>query len=121
MKIFYQIGIIFGLCWVSEVVASLLPFSFPASVIAMLLLLLLLLTGLLKLEHIREKADFLLANMAIFFLPSLVGIIEYTDILQQYLLPLLLICAVSTVLTFAATALSIRATLHLLERRKHHG
>ena len=45
MKILWQIGIIFGICWVSEIIASLLPVTFPASVISMVVLLILLLTG----------------------------------------------------------------------------
>lgn len=118
MKILWQIGIIFGICWVSEIIASLLPVTFPASVISMVVLLILLLTGVVKLDHIREKADFLLANMTIFFLPSLVGVMEYSDVLVQYLVPLFVISLVTTVLTFAATALSVRAVLFLMERRR---
>ena len=95
MKIICQIGVIFAVCWFSQLIEAALPVPFPASVIGMLLLLALLATGLLKIEHIREKADFLLANMAFFFLPAGVSVI-----------------------TFGATALSIRFTLRLLERRK---
>ena len=47
MKTICQIGVIFGVCWVSEILESLLPFSFPASVIAMVLLLALLLAVLI--------------------------------------------------------------------------
>ena len=121
MKTICQIGVIFGVCWVSEILESLLPFSFPASVIAMVLLLALLLTGLLKLERVQELSHFLLANMAILFLPSLAGIMEYAEVLGQYLVPLLRICVVSTVLTFAATARSVRAVLALRERGKGRG
>lgn len=66
MKIICQIGVIFAVCWFSQLIEAALPVPFPASVIGMLLLLALLATGLLKIEHIREKADFLLANMAFF-------------------------------------------------------
>ena len=38
MKIIRQIGIIFAICWFSEVIESILPFSFPASVTGMILL-----------------------------------------------------------------------------------
>ena len=62
MKIIYQIGIIFSLCWVSQIVEALLPIDFPASVIGMILLFALLVFRVLKVEHIREKSDFLLAN-----------------------------------------------------------
>lgn len=45
---------------------ALLPIDFPASVIGMILLFALLVFRVLKVEHIREKSDFLLANMAFF-------------------------------------------------------
>ena len=110
MKIIYQIGIIFSLCWVSQIVEALLPIDFPASVIGMILLFALLVFRVLKVEHIREKSDFLLANMAFFFVPAGVSI---SSVVQ-----LLLICLFTTVLTFAATAGSIRLTLKLMNRRK---
>ena len=37
MKILKQFGVIFGVCWVSLVIEHYLPFSFPASVIGMIL------------------------------------------------------------------------------------
>ena len=118
MKIIKQFGIIFSLCWIATVIEGLLPIAFPASVIAMLLLLLCLMTGGLKIDHIREKSDFLLANMAFFFIPAGVNVINYLDILKANWLPLLLICVITTVITFAATAYSIRLTIWLLGRRK---
>lgn len=118
MKIIKQFGIIFSLCWIATVIEELLPIAFPASVIAMLLLLVCLLTGILKIDHIREKSDFLLANMAFFFIPAGVNVINYLDILKANWLPLLLICVITTVITFAATAYSIRLTVWLLGRRK---
>lgn len=63
MKILIQIGIVFGLYWISQCIESILPVPFPASVISLLLLLLIL--RVVKVEHIREKADFLLSNLAI--------------------------------------------------------
>ena len=60
MKIIKQIGIFFTVCWLSQVVAAYLPFSFPSSVIGMILLFICLLAGVLKIEHIQEKADFLM-------------------------------------------------------------
>lgn len=118
MKIIKQFGIIFSLCWIATVIEGLLPIAFPASVIAMLLMLLCLMTGVLKIDHIREKSDFLLANMAFFFIPAGVNVINYLDILKANWLPLLLICVITTVITFAATAYSIRLTIWLLGRRK---
>ena len=118
MKIIKQFGIIFSLCWLATVIEGLLPIAFPASVIAMLLLLVCLLAGVLKIDHIREKSDFLLHNMSFFFIPAGVSILNYLDVLARCIVPLILICVVSTILTFAATAYAIRLTLRLMERRR---
>lgn len=118
MKLIKQFGIIFFICWVSVLIEHWLPFAFPASVIGMVLLLILLMTGILKVEHIREKSDFLLGNMAFFFIPSGVSVMNYLDILKSSWLPLLVICCLTTIITFAATAYSIRLTMKLMQKRK---
>lgn len=118
MKIIYQIGIIFTLCWASEIIEGLLPFPFPASVIGMILLFILLAFRVLKVEHIREKSDFLLSNMAFFFIPAGVSIINYFDVLKGNVGKLLLICFLTTILTFATTAWTIRGVLRLQNRGK---
>lgn len=118
MKIIKQIGIVFCVCWVSMVIENLLPFAFPASVIGMILLFVCLLTGRLKMEHIQEKADFLLENMAFFFIPAGVSIINYFDVLKNSVLQLIVICVVSTVVTFAVTAYSVMLTIKIMNRRK---
>ena len=118
MKILCQVGVIFGVCWVSQVLESLLPFAFPASVIGMVLLSLLLAVRVLRVEHIQEKSDFLLANMAFFFLPAGVSILNYLEELRSAAVALVVICLVTTVLVFGATALSIKLTLRLMGRGK---
>ena len=118
MKIIKQIEIVFWVGWVSLAIEKLLPFTFPASVIGMILLLVCLLTGILKMEHIQEKADFLLENMAFFFIPAGVSIINYFDVLKNSVIQLVVICVVSTVVTFAVTAYSVMFTIRLLNRRK---
>ena len=79
MKIILQIGLVLGICLLGEGVSLLLPIPFPGSVLAMIFLFILLLSGLLRPEHIKEKSDFLLKNMAFFFIPAGVGIMEYAD------------------------------------------
>lgn len=116
LKIIKQIGILFTVCWLSLVIEHFLPFSFSASIIGMILLFGCLLAGVLKIEHIREKSDFLLSNMAFFFIPAGVSIINYFDLLKSNLWQIAVICAVSTFVTFGVTAFSIRLTKRLMER-----
>ena len=118
MKIILQIGLVLGICLLGEGISLILPF--PGSVIAMVLLFLLLLSGRLRPEHIQQKSDFLLQNMAFFFIPAGVGILEYADTLLPVLLPLLLICLITTVLTFAASSLTAQLVIRLQEKHRSH-
>lgn len=117
MKIIKQIGIIFTICWIAQIIESVLPVDFPASVIGMVLLFALLAVGWLKVDHIREKSDFLLANMAFFFIPAGVSIINYFDVLKNCVLQLIVVCVVSTIVTFAVTAYSMKLVLRLMARK----
>ena len=118
MKIVTQVGIIFSICWISQIIEKLLPFSFPASVIGMILLFILLCVHIPKVDHIREKSDFLLENMAFFFIPAGVSIINYFDVLKNWVVQLIVICVVSTVVTFAVTAYSMKLALYLMQKKK---
>lgn len=108
-----QIVSVLGICWIGDGISQLLPFPMPGSVIAMLLLFLLLRFSPLKVEHIQEKTDFLLRNMAFFFLPSGVELIAHIEVLRENLLPLLIILFVSTLVTFAVTAVTVRGVMYL--------
>ena len=118
MKIVTQVGIIFSICWISQIIEKLLPFSFPASVIGMILLFILLCVHILKVDHSREKSDCLLENMAVLFIPAGVSIINYFDVLKNWVVQLIVICVVSTVVTFAVTAYSMKLALYLMQKKK---
>ncbi len=115
MAILLQIGVVLLICLLSEIVSLLLPFPFPGSVIAMIILFILLAAGVIKVGHIRQKAELMLKNMAFFFIPAGVGIMEYFDVLKSCIVPFIVICVVSTILTFAATA----GTVALIMRLQH--
>ena len=115
MAILLQIGVVLLICLLSEIVSLLLPFPFPGSVIAMIIFFILLAAGVIKVGHIRQKAEFMLKNMAFFFIPAGVGIMEYFDVLKSCIVPFIVICVVSTILTFAATA----GTVALIMRLQH--
>ena len=117
MKILLQIGVVFGVYWISQCIEAVLPFSFPASVISLLVLLVLLTAGVVKVDHVREKSDFLLGNLGFFFVPVSVGIINYAGVIWENAAAFLTICVVSTVLTYGATAGAVRLTRRLLEKR----
>ncbi len=116
MKIIGQIGILLGVCLVGEGISYLLPFPFPASVIAMLLLLGLMVWKILRPEQMEETAGFLTKNMSLLFMPVSVGILESLDIIRQSGLQIVVICIVSTFLTFTATAFTVGWLMKLQEK-----
>ena len=87
MNVMGELALIFGISLVGEGVAALLPMAFPASVISMVLLMVLLLTGVLKEQQIQSVSHFLIANMAFFFIPSLVGTMEHGAMLKSQACP----------------------------------
>lgn len=118
MHIMAQIAIICAVCLVSEGVAALIPVAFPASVIALLLLMLLLFTGVVKPRHIQDLSVFLMANMAFFFLPSCVGVMEHAPAVLRQLLPFLLISFLTTPLVYFVTGWTVQ---RLIRRSKGKG
>ena len=113
MNLILELGIIFLVCMAGEWIAVLLPFAMPASVISLLLLLALLLAGGVKEHSIARTAGFLTENMGLFFVPALVGTLEYLDILKAQAIPFLAVALLSTPVVYCATAWSVRLFMRL--------
>jgi len=116
MKMMYQIGILFGVCLLGQAISGFLPISFPGSVLSMIILFLLLFFRVIKVDHIRQKADFLLKNMSFFFIPAGIGILSSFDLIRSSILPLITVIIVTTILTFGATALTVQGVIALQDR-----
>jgi len=118
MKIMMQLAILFLICLIGEAIAAVLPFPFPASVISMILVFCMLLWGPLKVYHIRKQTDFLLDNMAFFFIPPAVSIVENLHYMEGKVAILILICVITVFTTFAITAWTVAFVMKLVESRK---
>lgn len=116
MKVLKQLAVIAGICLVCDVIAPNLPFSFPGNVIAMIVIFLLLLFKFLKESSIEDVGDFLLKNMAFFFIPSATAIIEKYEFLKGSIVVLVLVCILSTLITFLATYYTVCAVTRLQKK-----
>ena len=108
MHILGELALLFGICLAGEGIAALIPVAFPASVVSLVLLMVLLLTGVVKDRHIRTVSHFFVANMAFFFLPSFVGMLEHGVLLRSQALPLLAIVVLTTPLIFLITGWTVQ-------------
>lgn len=101
MKVLGQLGIILGFAYAGHLLAFGLSISLPSSVLGLLLLLGALRLRLVPEEWLGDTAHFLSANMALFFLPPAVGIIENYHHINPVLGKLLFVCIASTLATYA--------------------
>ena len=116
MRILKQIGFIFGICLVGQIIAELIPVPFPGSVMSMVLLFILFLLNWANPEKLKNVNDFLLENMSFFFVPSAVSIITKYDLIKNSIVQILIICVVSFVVTFAVTAYTVTFVMKIQER-----
>lgn len=110
-----ELAIIFSVCLAAEGISALLPFSLPASVISLLLLLVLLLSGVIKDRQIERVSRFFMGNMAFFFVPPCVGMMEHMETLVSCLIPFLVISVLTTPLIYCVTAWVIQL---MMSRRR---
>ncbi len=87
-----------------EGVAWLMRGFMPGSVLGMILLFAALCLKIVKPEQIRPVVKFLSGNMALFFVPAGVGIVNATDVLSRHWQAILTASAVSTLLVIFVVA-----------------
>lgn len=117
MKIIGQMTIIAAVGLAGTVVAGLLPIPFPGSIMSMLLLFILLWTKVVKVHHVQDVAQFFLTYMGVFFIVPTVTIIEQMGLLDKAsIFHFTWICIASAILTFLATAASVKLTILLMDK-----
>lgn len=114
MKYFYQFSVILGVSLLGELLRASLPFPFPASIYGLVLMLLFLKTGLIKLEQVKETADFLVETMPVMFIPPAVGLLTVLDEMKTMLVPLVVIAILTTIFVMAVTG----CTAELILKKK---
>jgi holin-like protein len=83
MKALRGMAIILGLLVLGEALSFLLPFPLPGSVIGMTLMASGLGLRIIRLEWVQDAGAFLTGNMAFFFVPVGVGLLEHLDLLKK--------------------------------------
>ncbi|WP_235603657.1 CidA/LrgA family protein [Parageobacillus toebii] len=96
LYIFYYIGVL---------IVNVTHLPFPPSVIGLLLLFLCLQRKWIKVGIIQQGASFLIGFMTLFFIPSMLGIVEYPELLSMKGILLIVTVFASTVLTIYLTSI----------------
>ena len=122
MKFLKQLSLILLFYMVGEILSYLIkllipPLLIPGSLIGMGLLLIMLITKVIKFTWIDSVSDFFLKNMAFFFIPSVVSLLAYFEIITPVLWKLFLILFISFISTFLFVGLSVKLTLLFMNKK----
>ena len=110
---------------IGEVAVRALAVPVPGPVIGLVLLLVLLLgrdrfsalaRGPLRDDGVESASRALLANLSLLFVPAGVGVVQKLDLLAEHGVAILVILAVSVVVTLLATVATFVAASSLLSR-----
>ena len=114
MKYMRQFGIIMLVTCIGEILKYLIPLAIPSSIYGLCLMMVLLVTGIVKVDDVKESGTFLIEIMPLMFIASGVGIVVYWKQLKTMLI---IITFVSTVLVMAVSG---KVTQYVIKRRKKY-
>ncbi|MDF2565159.1 MAG: CidA/LrgA family holin-like protein [Massilibacillus sp.] len=120
MKIVSILIQILGLCAISfagNVLASALNIGIPGSILGILLLLVVIEQKWLPLEKIELGANFLIAEMLLFFIPSAIGVIQFQDVLKNDWAQLLFVIGASICLVVVFVGIVTEFIIRFRESR----
>lgn len=118
MKYIMQVGIISGICCIGELLYMILPLPIPASVYGMIILFCLLTGKIIKLEQVKDVADYLLLIMPIFFISPTVGIITAMPYIKGNVIIVISIMILSTMITGVVTGIVAQWLIRSKNKRK---
>lgn len=99
LLIIIQIGLLYGLNIVGNLIVTTLSIPIPGSILGLLILLVGLYLKIIPVTFIQDGAGFILVILPLFFIPSTVGIIQYPELLSPKGFTLILMVMVSTFIT----------------------
>ena len=86
-----------------EALHVLIPLPVPASVYGLVIMLIALGTHIIRLEQVKEAAEFLIEIMPVMFIPAGVGLMASWGTLKPVLVPVSVITVVALVAVMGAT------------------
>ena len=119
MKYVRQFWIILLISAMGEALHVLIPLPVPASVYGLVIMLIALGTHIIRLEQVKEAAEFLIEIMPVMFIPAGVGLMESWGELKAVLVPVLVITLVSTIVVMVVSGRVTQAVIRL--EKKHKG
>ncbi|WP_454848993.1 CidA/LrgA family protein [Rhizobium binxianense] len=106
-----QIGLIMVFWMAGETFSRMTGVPVPGSVIGLFLALALLAAGWVKPAAMRRGAQWLMAEMLLFFIPAVLAVLDHREFLGLLGLKILAVILAGTVVVMGATALAVELVL----------
>ena len=103
----WQVGVLIAAWWLADEAASALHLPFSGGVVGLFVLVALLLSGWMRPAAIELGANWLLANMLLFFIPLVVSVVQFTQLLKSQGLMLFVNIGLGFASVMLATALTV--------------
>ena len=111
LTLIIQIAILFIVFYVGEWIQQYFQIPIPGSVIGLIMMFLLLVSGIFQTRWIEKGASFMVGNLVLFFIPGIVGILNYFYLFKGKGLLLFVITIVSTLLVMISSGLVSQAVV----------
>lgn len=106
-----QIAIILAIWAVASLLQQMLHLPVASGILGFFILLFLLEVQWLRLEEVGTGADLLLGELLVFFIPPVVGVIQYQELLMASGWKIIAVIAASTFMVMAASVFMVRMFL----------
>lgn len=103
MKYMKQLLFILLITAIGELLAYFIPLPIPSSIYGMVLMFVALVTNIIKVEQVKETAEFLTGTMTLMFIPPAVGLIDKWEALSSMIIPAIVAIVVVTPIVMAVT------------------
>ena len=115
-----QVILYAGLFVFAEYLVNWLNLPLPANLVGMVLMLALIVCRIVPLKWVRAGSRWLLAEMLLFFVPAVVAVVNYAQLLMVDGWRIFLVIALSTMMVLAATAWVVdKVYRYELKRMRH--
>ncbi|MGN0014356.1 MAG: CidA/LrgA family protein [Candidatus Gastranaerophilaceae bacterium] len=115
--------ILFGFYHISLFIVKITHIVFPPAVLGLILFAVSLLLGIVKEKWVESSVNFILKYMALLFVPFLVGLTEYKNLIMHNLFAIVLVIFAATTVTIVVTGVFAEfgiKYLRLLKIRNKH-
>jgi holin-like protein len=112
-----QFSIILSIYFLGELLQKAFELPIPGNILGMLILFFGLYTRVIKLKMIDKISDFLLENLAFFFLPAGVSLITCFAVLEGKWTAVIGVSIISTVIILGVTGLTVEFVKRFLQRK----